>query len=351
MLVLTIDFFVPKMSSMKTVFVPAPVPPAAAAPAAAFVPPLAAPGVALHSILVPFTAKDFLPHVTAVLTHDDCNDGELCHILLQMYAREQKLDIRFYRAKIGSQPPSTLTRDDVVLQCDFMYHKLDVKESRVIDHHVTNRDAVAKKPKHEKIFDMTKSASLLVWEFLYPNVKPPPVVTLVNDRDLYLFKDPRSLPFYEYSLTDPTILERALTHDAAVATAVTHGEALVSAAKTQIARIVKHTGYRIWRNKLYGIVNSSVRHSDIGNMIMKSGVVDFAIVFTVGMNPATYTAMSLRSLDSKTDVSVIAKEFEGGGHRNASGCSFKGLVCELPDSTDGTLEYEIRKKGLLGLID
>ena len=36
------------------------------------------------------------------------------------------------------------------------------------------------------------------------------------------------------------------------------------------------------------------------------------------------TYLSLRSVDTATDVEVIASKFGGGGHRNAAGCIIPG---------------------------
>ena len=66
------------------------------------------------------------------------------------------------------------------------------------------------------------------------------------------------------------------------------------------------------------IVNCSYElSSNLGNILSSYDSVDFAVLWRYNHTKEEYY-VSLRSND-KTDVSLIATQFGGGGHKNASG--------------------------------
>ena len=58
--------------------------------------------------------------------------------------------------------------------------------------------------------------------------------------------------------------------------------------------------------------------SDLGNYVASNMECDFVIIWSYNHNDEKYS-YSLRSIDSKADVSIIANALGGGGHRNAAG--------------------------------
>jgi oligoribonuclease NrnB/cAMP/cGMP phosphodiesterase (DHH superfamily) len=90
------------------------------------------------------------------------------------------------------------------------------------------------------------------------------------------------------------------------------------------------------------VMNSSMWRSELGNKLMKSNFnnndkkekskekveeCDFSMIWYYDGNDKQYM-ISLRSIDEKADVSQIAKHFGGGGHRNASGFTWKEASLE-----------------------
>ena len=70
------------------------------------------------------------------------------------------------------------------------------------------------------------------------------------------------------------------------------------------------------------IVNcSSELTSDLGNIISSNDNVDFAVLWKYN-HPKEEYYISLRT-NNKVDVSIIAKEYGGGGHKNAAGFATK----------------------------
>ena len=66
------------------------------------------------------------------------------------------------------------------------------------------------------------------------------------------------------------------------------------------------------------IFNNSEYTSDLGSYVMQNKECDFAVIWSYDHKVNKYI-YSLRSKDVKTDVSRVAKMFDGGGHRNAAG--------------------------------
>ena len=61
--------------------------------------------------------------------------------------------------------------------------------------------------------------------------------------------------------------------------------------------------------------------SDLGNSLSNRDECDFAILWRYDHEYESYS-LSLRS-NNKVDVSLICKQFGGGGHKNAAGCNIK----------------------------
>ena len=87
-------------------------------------------------------------------------------------------------------------------------------------------------------------------------------------------------------------------------------------AQESLKKIDRYQNYNVC------IVNcSSDLTSDLGNILASSDECDFAALWKYNHTKEEYY-VSLRS-DNKADVSLIAKEFGGGGHKNAAGFSTK----------------------------
>jgi phosphoesterase RecJ-like protein len=72
----------------------------------------------------------------------------------------------------------------------------------------------------------------------------------------------------------------------------------------------------------------------VNHLIAIAGVE--AAAFFREVVPGAECRISLRS-KGKLDVSKVAEQFAGGGHRNASGCTFSGSLADAPAAVIGTL--------------
>jgi len=81
------------------------------------------------------------------------------------------------------------------------------------------------------------------------------------------------------------------------------------------------------------MMNSVIWQSELGNALVKKDDADFGLVWFYNADKKEYH-VSLRSIDEKADVSLVAKVFGGGGHRNASGFIWDG------ESIESIFDYE-----------
>lgn len=86
------------------------------------------------------------------------------------------------------------------------------------------------------------------------------------------------------------------------------------------------------------VSNSATLQSDLAARLLTESPkfksdADFSAIYYFN---GTKTIFSLRSCDHKQDISIIAKLFGGGGHRNAGGCAVDGFTNKLEHSW---LEY------------
>jgi uncharacterized protein len=171
-------------------------------------------------------------------------------------------------------------------------------------------------------FAMEHSGAALTWEFCYPDRPLPIMLQFIEDRDLWRFnlKETRAFTLYlrSFSYDFPTW--------DAISQAVETDPNMVMGSAFSIERfydqkLAEMLPTAVWKN--IGKWNVPVAHapyafaSDLAHELLKAHPdAAFAAVVVDAYGGRTY---SLRSEDSRQDVSEVAKSFGGGGHRNASG--------------------------------
>ncbi len=171
-------------------------------------------------------------------------------------------------------------------------------------------------------FDMEHSGARLTWNFCHPGEDAPKLIDYIEDRDLWRYRLPetRALSLYlrsfAYDFDQWTaVMERCeqCTDDV-----VAEAKAIERFYDLKVAEIVATATY-----KTSGGFEVPVAHapyafvSDVGHELLKQHPqAPFAAMVVDAYGSRTY---SLRSDDSRQDVSIVAKSFGGGGHRNAAG--------------------------------
>jgi nanoRNase/pAp phosphatase (c-di-AMP/oligoRNAs hydrolase) len=296
-----------------------------------------------------------------IVYHKNCTDGMMAAFVSYMLLKDySNIKLTFIDINPRASPEiedvenSEIYVFDVTMDRDYMiYLNSKARIFEVYDHHKTNLEDL--KGLDFCYFDMNESGATLAWKkwtyqigvgvlktthmnvddkgkvsvnenYLAP--EPPWFVSYVRDRDLWKHELPNSREINEWILSvkfdlkeyEEKILkipkEKALEYGTVLRESKEKEFqfGLNSAAVTTFT--VNDIDYKI------GLINSANNQSDLGNLYSANSDVDFTIVwyhsFTDYNDNMPYIQLSLRSVGD-FDVSAIAKQLGGGGHKNASG--------------------------------
>lgn len=277
---------------------------------------------------------------SVVLYHGNCWDG-FCAAWISKHFLPR--DTVFIPCQYGEAIPEIGPDNDVYI-LDFSYPKdtlIDlckrVRNVVVLDHHKTAQEALGKTEDYKAlginniliVFDMSKSGGRLTWEYcwdkywnMYARVgvatKHDPwwLVTYTEDRDLWKWELPNSkavsAALRSYPL-DFNVWEDL--HKLDPKDLVPDGEAILRSEAAIVDSHVKNaTEIELAGHKILA-VNATVLFSDIAGQLAK-GRPFGAAYFIRGDGVKVW---SLRSTEQGVDVSAIAKQFGGGGHKHAAG--------------------------------
>lgn len=181
------------------------------------------------------------------------------------------------------------------------------------------------------VFDTDRSGAGIAWDFFHPGEPRPKLIDYVEDRDLWRFKLPASREIHAWCGSHPLTLE---VRDALVRRMKDEGGAYAghpvdvwpcaisgAAILRYHDRLVEDVVRVALTEEIGGHVVPSVccpnlaLASDVGHALAKGR--PFAAVWHERPDGSRY--VGLRSTDEGLDVSEIAKQYGGGGHRNAAG--------------------------------
>ena len=265
-------------------------------------------------------------------------------------------DVEFVAGIYGQEPPDVAGKDVVIVDFSYKYDILAALARKansviVLDHHKsaaedlarfesfhagveedTRRDVGAtllgwktahvmansqNGPTIACCFDMNRSGAMLAWDHYFPNQEPPQLLRHIEDRDLWLFKleGTREIQANLFSYPyDFEVWDQLVAAD--VLTLVSDGAAIERKHHKDVAELVGVTKRRL---KIGGfdVPVASLPYtltSDAGHLMAQGE--PFAACY---WDTPTGRVFSLRSTDEGIDVSEIASQYGGGGHRNASG--------------------------------
>lgn len=216
-------------------------------------------------------------------------------------------------------------------------------EILILDHHKSNIDDLQNILEDEKIFRLDKSGVGITWEYFNSNKEIPYILKLVEKRDLWLKDDKNSEYFYELTKTMAVenedelfnFYDKCIEDDIFFKTNIEKSKSIVEYKNKDYMLISKKPNIILEifdEDKLLVSASKNTDHdkSDLCNIMVKSNNCDFSYGWTY-FTSYNCTGISLRSLDSKSDVQEIAKLYNGGGHRNAAGISINGFKSILAD--------------------
>jgi len=256
--------------------------------------------------------------VDCVIYHANCTDG-----FGAAFSAWKLLGNRaeYYPCTHGCKPPDVKGKNVVILDFSFdnkTTKKLikDANNLLVIDHHKSAM--VELHDISNTIFDMNKSGATMSWEFFHPGKEPPKFIQYITDRDLWKWELPYSKEFSAAFDMVPYQFEEfeKFEDDSVFDDAIKRGSYILAYSKTVIKKVCDKAVLKKFKGKNVYVVNSSHWMSEIGAKL--SPDCDFALIWYYDHDDQ-HTRVSLRSFHDHIDVSEIAKEFKGGGHRKAAG--------------------------------
>jgi uncharacterized protein len=251
--------------------------------------------------------------------HGNCADGFTSAWVVRQALGE---DVDFHAGVYQNAPPDVEGRD--VVMVDFSYKRATLEQIRdraasvlILDHHKTAEADLKALPGVVSVFDMDRSGARITWDHYFPGKPPPALLLHVEDRDLWRFalrktREIQASVFaypYEFKVWD--FLMSADLEQLAV-----EGEAIerkhfkdIRELVDVVTRPMNIAGHVVpIANLPYTLT------SDAGHLLAKGK--PFAGCY---WDTPAGRVFSLRSTDDGMDVAEIAKQYGGGGHRNASG--------------------------------
>jgi oligoribonuclease NrnB/cAMP/cGMP phosphodiesterase (DHH superfamily) len=282
---------------------------------------------------------------TIHIWHHNDNDGR-CAAYIARIAMEQKYDKThdevhvYYNEMDYSKEPdfSGVAPQDTCIIVDFSFKKEAMKElhntgSHIIwiDHHKTAIEALADYVGICGIRRTTDSATLLAWEYFFPNIETPYAVRLVDDHDAWKHKLPESMDFLMGSQLfnrSPSVAKKENFWDAAIMDegawqkASNQGKLINLHQKKQNESRLKAIG---WVGTIEGCEHFVLCMNGVrGSQSFESANTPFSVLCAYEHKGDVFT-VSLYS-DRGVDVSELAKKQGGGGHAGAA-----GFICrQLP---------------------
>lgn len=255
-----------------------------------------------------------------VLYHGNCNDG-FCAAYMAWLKFGGTAD--YIPVNYNQPPPDVVGRTVYIL--DFSYKRpvlLEIatvaKHITILDHHKTAEAELVDLgwSKVACVFDMNKSGGRLAQEYFWPD-RISWLVDYTEDRDLWRFVLPHSKEVNAYiGIVDHKFESwKEIDKLSCPTYAMERGSSILDYQSRMVelqcrnARDIELAGYTV------PSVNATMLISEIGNQLCKNK--PFSATYFI---QSTGTVVwSLRSDETGVDVSEIAKQFGGGGHKNAAG--------------------------------
>lgn len=244
-------------------------------------------------------------------------------------------EVEFYEGVYQETPPDVTNRE--VIMVDFSYKRpvleamaLRADSLLILDHHKTalfdlqgiDGWADMNACRVKSVFDMDRSGALITWQHYHAGKPVPNLVAYVSDRDLWQFKLPLSREVnayifaHDYTFKNWDYLDAMLRDHMGVQQVGDMGGAIEKKHHKDVAELtaafkrrMSIGGHEVWcANIPYTLT------SDAGHLMARGE--PFAACY---WDTPEGRVFSLRSTDEGMDVSEIAKQYGGGGHRNASG--------------------------------
>lgn len=284
--------------------------------------------------------------------HGNCADGFGAAWVVRNALGDE--NVEFHAGVYGKTPPDVTARD--VIMVDFSYKRPVLLEMAakansilILDHHKTAQEDLIDLPANvTAVFDMKRSGAMIAWDYYNPDKMPLPLIRHIQDRDLWTFKLPgtreiQSAVFsypYEFKqwtdlmegstdqlYRDGLAIERKHHKDVAELVKMLKRRVFISAEGGNFGLVFNNElpsgtpnneqrGYIVWAASIPYTMTS-----DAGDL-MCDGDEPFAACYWDTADARIFSLRSRFGSDNpgkSIDVSVIAKQYGGGGHAAAAG--------------------------------
>jgi len=290
---------------------------------------------------------------TMCIYHGNCADGFGAAWVVRKAMGDQ---VEFVAGVYGQEPPDVEGKNVIIVDFSYKYEvmaRMSWKANSIIilDHHKSAAEDLGKFPPfHAGVrldgrhadgtvalgwesahilmssqnspaiaccFDMNRSGAMLAWDHFFPAQEPPMLLRHIEDRDLWLFQldGTREIQANLFSYPyDFEVWDTLMATD--VQTLRSDGAAIERKHQKDVAELVAVTKRRLVIGG-HDVPVASLPYtltSDAGHLMAQGE--PFAACY---WDTPDGRVFSLRSTDEGMDVSEIAKQYGGGGHRNASG--------------------------------
>lgn len=290
---------------------------------------------------------ELLPsEINCVLYHKNCSDGFGAAWSAWKYLSTTfpNRDVEYIAVSHGTLPPNVEGKNVLITDFSYSYDILErmIQSSNklaIIDHHKSALENLQKIDEKYKVFRMDMSGASMTWCYFFPNEKMPLMIKYIEDRDIWANKLPLIQEYFTWFFTLEFKFEvyDKYYDDKVFEDALYEAKSMVYLNNYNISQISKYASPKFVEinNKLYFVayINSNILKSDIGNRLISNSYpyCDFSATYNID-DRYNSTSFSLRSTNTHSDVSNIAKSFGGGGHRNASGVKVNYVTSTLPGS-------------------
>ena len=260
---------------------------------------------------------------TVVLYHGHCPDG-----FASSYVAWKKFgDTASYIAVHHDFPPPAGLEGKEIYMIDFSYKKemlLEIEKNAksfvVLDHHKTAEEAVKAVKVHRFAKDM--SGCGLAWEYFFPDMPMPKLVSYVQEGDLNrsgllhtheILKMIYAAPFTFQAFAKLELeLEDKKTFKKCIEIGTYYSQYFKRTAEilAEDAELVSFEGHQV-----YAVNVPRIFKHEVAQQLWQKHGHHFAIVWYETVNGAK--SVSMRS-DGDVDVSALAQKYGGGGHLAAS---------------------------------
>lgn len=276
--------------------------------------------------------------VDVVIYHSPCTDGYVSSFVAYWFNKTILFDMKKLKFipynhanKMTVDSIIEFVKDKNVLMCDCSFKREDslrmidiTNKFLIIDHHKTAEEGLKDIPNENKIFNMDYSGAYLTWKYYFPHSEVPLFIQYVSDYDTFKKVLPKTTEFTAYIYTIPFPKDELFTeyekmmNEEYVHSIIEIGSGMIYQNNYYIMDAVDKADLIFTlidgEPYFYGNTNSTVQKSEVGSqMFKKYPLLDFSCCYLFENGK---TLFSLRSTDSRTDVSHIAKLCGGGGHRN-----------------------------------